>query len=380
VSTHLVRSEAGGRGAGAGAALRRRGLTLVELVLALGLFALLAVLLVRLIDTTLTLWERTEAQRERLERETVLWEWLQRDLEFLAGGEQGDLLCDYEVFDVDGDGVAGRPLPRLRLVRRTTLEDLQRLGLRVPVDETGESARPPGGATPLIEVLWCQLPATSDPRGPARGDGVLYRGERLVGDTGTASFFAPGALRQDGRPLVGAVQPISGGVLWWECLFASQTTSLLDGWQAGVGLADAGRSFDARGAGRPLEERHPWNALADGGPEYRGDPLFPRRIRIELELERPDDLRRRPLLAADCAADANELELTHVRGLPPPGSPLLLGEEWVQLQSVAGARLAVLRGLRGTRPVAHRRGELLHFGDRLVREVLVPQHGEDWGL
>ena len=39
----------------------------------------------------------------------------------------------------------------------------------------------------------------------------------------------------------------------------------------------------------------------------------------------------------------------------------------------------VKRGQRGTRPVTHKKGELVHFGHRGVREVPVRLYREDWG-
>ena len=104
----------------------RAGVTLVELILALGLFALLSVALVQLLDTTLSVWESAELEREQLEREAALVEWIQRDFEFVESGPDGDLLFDWELVDVNGDGIATRPIPRLRLVRSASVEDLTR--------------------------------------------------------------------------------------------------------------------------------------------------------------------------------------------------------------------------------------------------------------
>ena len=45
----------------------RAGFTLVELLLAVGLLSILVLALVRLIDTSLTIWGQTEENRELLE-------------------------------------------------------------------------------------------------------------------------------------------------------------------------------------------------------------------------------------------------------------------------------------------------------------------------
>ncbi|MEO0651909.1 MAG: hypothetical protein AAFZ65_14635, partial [Planctomycetota bacterium] len=281
----------------------RAGLTIVELILALGLFALLATAVVQLIATTLDVWEEAEANREQLAREAALTEWFRRDLEYLATGKYGDLLCDWELFDVDGDGIATRPAPRLRLVRRATAEDLRRLGQRRLVDASGETAVPPAGARPLIEVAWLLLPPAFGPKEVPRGAGLLMRGERLLDAPG--SYFDRAAFDGSGKLLASPAEPIATEVLHWRVLFASQTSSLTSGWRVGADLASVSSAWDAKGLDRPNAERHPLNLIAAGSPAYLDAAILPRRVRVEFELQRPADAPRRPVLVEPLGPDGD---------------------------------------------------------------------------
>ena len=82
--------------------MRRRGFTLVELLLALSLLTVLIVALVGLIDTSLRIWSRSESQRDLVEVSSSVLELLGSDLTAAEGGPRGDVLGDWWTFDVDG--------------------------------------------------------------------------------------------------------------------------------------------------------------------------------------------------------------------------------------------------------------------------------------
>lgn len=356
----------------------RAGVTLVELILALGLFALLSVALVQLLDTTLSVWESAELEREQLEREAALVEWIQRDFEFVESGPDGDLLFDWELVDVNGDGIATRPIPRLRLVRSASVEDLTRLGQRLPMDDSGETARPPVSARPLVEVVWYLDTPINDPEEPPIGVGVLLRGEQLVEAPG--SYFEPNAFSGAGDLEVGPAEVIAGGALHFEVLFASQTSSLLNGWRPGTTLASVSTAWDARDGERPNLERTSLNRMAPGSPSFDDRPILPRRVRVLIELESTDDAERRPRLTRQVEPDDTLLTITDSKRLPEEGAFVLLGEEWVRVRNTSGRDLTVTRGERGTRPLTQKVGTPLHFGHTIQRDFVIPQHREDWGL
>jgi prepilin-type N-terminal cleavage/methylation domain-containing protein len=355
----------------------RAGFTLVELLLAVGLFSILMLALLRLVDTSLTIWGRTDEGRELSEMGGATLDMLAGDLFALEGGKRGDLLADWRLFDLDRDGLEGAPAQRLRLVRHVGAAGLQRLarGVSGAAFETFDRG--------LVEVGWALLPGTGTD--DERALGTLVRGERLVGDEETLSFFDPGFFGPSGKPVPGSLLEITGGVLWFNAWFATQTTVLRrsaseDGWELGSDLAHCAASWDAWNRARPDTERTPFNLAPAGMPRAKDVPLLPRRVRIELELERPRDLRFRTRLAAAVNVEDTTLAVRDGRRLPAPGAFLLLDDEWLRLVSVRDERAAVERGRRGTRAATHAAGTLVHHGWRIVREIPIDMTREDWDL
>lgn len=356
--------------------MRRAGFTLVELLLALGLLAILSAALVQLLDTTLTIWDRTESERDRLDTAGALLELLERDVHGLEGGPRGDLVAEWRRYDPNGDGVPTLLAQRLVLVRRAGPSEWGRSA----EGSSDEAADPRTGG--LIEVAWALLPeASEDP--DRRGVGVLWRGERRLG-ADSLSFFDERFFGAAGRPLPGTLEPLTGGVLWFEARFATQTSVLSDGpewgWALGDGLADACASWDAFGRSRPDAALSFLNQPGAGMPAAQDLPLLPRRLRIALELERDADRKRRTRLAEEVLPGSGELFVLDEERLPPDGSFVLVGEEWMRVGARARGSVLVTRGERGTRAERHDAGSLVHHGARLVRELVVPGVREEWGL
>ena len=352
----------------------RRGFTLVELLLAVGLLSILLLALLRLVDTALTIWGRTDQNRELLELGGTTLDLLAEDLHAIEGGPHGDLVCDWALFDLDRDGIAGAPRQRLRLVRNVSAQELQRVAGQDTAGKEGAETFERG----LAEVCWALLPGGEGADGRALG--VLYRGEREPGDRDTLSFLDPNFFGASGKPVPGSLHELTGGVLWFELLFASQTSLVHDGWELGDGLDDCAASWDAWKKERPNPELHAFNLPAAGMPAAKDVPLLPRRVRIELELEREEDLRLRTRLAAELPADTNLFDVKDGRKLPGKGEMILIDEEWLRLLSVDGNRVAVERARRGTRATVHPAGALVHHGWRSVREIPIPMTREDWDL
>jgi len=350
-----------------------QGFTLVELLLAVGLFSILILALMRLLDTSLTILGRTDETRELSEMGSSTMELLAADVHALEGGKRGDMLADWRLFDLDKDGIDGAPAQRLRLVRHMGAAGLQRLAAAQPGAgfETFERG--------LVEVGWALLPGgESDP--DARPIGTLVRGERLVGDKDTLSFFDEGFFGPSGKPVPGSLLEITGGVLWFDVWFATQTSIIHDGWELGDELQDCGASWDAWKRARPDPERSFFNQPPAGMPEAKDVPILPRRVRIELELERPRDLRNRTRLAMPVAAEDASFLVKDARRIPAEGAMLLVDEEWMRVLAVNGERVTVERGRRATRRAAHAAETMVHHGWRVVREIPVDMTREDWDL
>lgn len=380
----------------------RAGFTLLELVVAMGLVSIVMLAVYRLLDSTMSMWTRGETQRALVEASSATGELLTGDLRGIHPGIQGDMVAEWVAHDSDGDGLRESYWPRLRLVRAAPASTVARLLARsgrmrqmeVRDELDGEAQTQPGAeaqlAEPssvrtmrmpgprLMEVVWCVVPTLGGTRNPdLSAEGLLIRGERLLDGTGT-SVFAPGYFDGAGLPQVGTAEEVTGGILWCGMAFASQMT-LLDGdWKVGAEPTQAAGSWDAWGRGRPDRELHEWNEPAAGAPPARERPVLPRRVRIELELEREVDRERRARTLQEIAAADTSFEVTSGERLPEPGSFLRVGAEWMELGSRIGNRVSVRRGQRGTAAMIHPANSMVHHGETVVFEVPVSTYQDDW--
>lgn len=351
----------------------RRGMTLIELVVAAGLLSILLVALLALMEDFLSLWEKSEVRRATVEESSGVVELLAVDLAGLEPGPRGDLLAEWVFFDTDGDGVQESAWPRLRLLRHATPREIQ-------LAQAAREEKIPGEG--LFEVFWAVLPARAQAsNADQRAEGVLWRGERLVGDPQGLSFFDSAYLSGRGYPAPGTTQDVSRGVLWLSLTFASQTSSLHDGWKLGSGLTDVWACWDGWMKGRANAERHVWNEFGEGLVRPADRPLLPRRVRIELEIERERDLLRRTRLSKLLEPGDDALSLDDLTRVPRErGRHVRVDAEWMEVVSASGRTLSVRRGARGTTPALHKTGALVHHGETVVRELPLSIQQEDWGL
>lgn len=352
---------------------RRRGMTLVELVVAAGLLSILLAALLALMDDFLSLWDKSEVRRATIEESAGVVELLAADLAGLEPGARGDLLAEWAFFDTDGDGVEESGWPRLRLVRHATPREIELAQAGRETAFTGQG---------LFEVVWAVLPARAQaPNVDLRAEGVLWRGERLLGDPESVSFFDDAYLSKRGYPAPGTTQDVSGGVLWLSLVFATQTSNLHGAWRLGQEIADVRPSWDGWMKGRANSERHEWNEFGAGLVRPADRPLLPRRVRIELELERERDLKRRTRLSKLVEPGDDALPLDDVSRAPRErGRHVRVDAEWMEVLGASGSTLTVRRGARGTRPALHKSGALVHHGETVVRDVPLSIQQEDWGL
>jgi hypothetical protein len=106
--------------------------------------------------------------------------------------------------------------------------------------------------------------------------------------------------------------------------------------------------------------------------------VLPRRVRIDLEFERPTDRDRRTRLTEPIELGEARLRVDDGQRLPPVGSHVLIDSEWMKILSVDADTCTVARGQRGTAPLSHAAGAMVHFGEALSREVVVLTSREDW--
>jgi hypothetical protein len=369
-------------------------MTLIEVLVASLLAALLMAAVFRTLDVTLDLWARGEVRRALVEQTTATGELLAADLTALHNGQQGDLLVEWVPFDTDGDDVVDRLWPRLRFVRQAGAAEVARLTLAGLTPEElraldNEGLRPEDvedvleldlpDDSGLLEVAWVVLPAAA--RGEGRFEGLLWRGERLVGGLESESLLHERFFNERGLAPVGALREVTGGVLWVGLQFATQTSLLRDGWTIGSRLRDTSASWDAWNRARPDVDAHRWNLPGAGMPAVGDTPLLPRRVRVELEFERPADRKRRTTLVEPIEAALQRFEVENGDRLPREAEAhLLIDGEWMVLKGVDGDHVRVERGARGTQPKHHPAGALVHHGARLVTEIPVPLYNDDWNL
>lgn len=358
----------------------RAGFTLVEVLLALGLLSLLVVALVRLLDTSLKIWERTETTRDLQEMGGAVLDLLAEDLYALESGPRGDLVGDWVRFDLDRDGSPGALWPRLRCVRQASAADLMRARPVVTQDNDGvqvQSTIDPREKG-LMEVCWAVLPAGNAAR-DERQLGNLWRGERLLGDD-SLSFFDERYFGSGGKPAPGTLDLVTGGVLWFDLWYAAQTSIVHDGWSLGDDLSDGAASWDAWNKDRPDLAKSYLNEPAAGMATAHDLPILPRRVLIRVEIERPADLKRRTRLTVVASAESNELLIADEQGLPDKDAMVLVDEEWMRVLSTGRGYALVQRAQRGTRASIHEAGTMIHWGNPMTRELPVPTMREEWDL
>ncbi len=371
----------------------RAGFTLVELVLAAGLMALLMIAVFGLIEGSLSLWRKSETRRNLSEQASGVASLLAHDLRGLQAGERGDLLVEWETFDTDGDGLKETCWPRLRFVRQASEAELARMD-RTTEDEQplGEDGLPMAASAPrlgpgLIEVCWAVVPL--DRKDPdARAEGLIYRGVQRIAHRSTRgsdvgnrdSYFHDDFISSSGMPNTASLDEVTGGLLWFQPLLATQTSIVHNGWEIGGELQDAATAWDAWSSGRLDDSHHAWNVAGAGMPTVGDSALLPRRIRIELEFERAIDRRRRTRTLSRIELTDVSFQVDDERRLPKPGNFLKVDGEWMRVRSIRGNHLTVERGMRGTQAMIHDGGALVHWGLAVVREVPVDLYREDWNL
>ena len=361
----------------------KRGLTIIELVVAVGLLALLMASVFAVMRGFIGVWDKSESRRARVEESSAIGELLARDLAAVDGGGRGDFLAEWVLFDTNADDAVDTLWPRLRFVRHASAAELARLQAR------STEKLPDQG---LLEIVWVVVPAYKGKKEIDRwSEGLLLRGEHIAQARDEAnavpsanrdlSFFDTRFFSKSGEPTPGVLNEVTGGLLWFGFEFATQTTSLGEGWHLGDQLSDAATSWDAWRKARPNATVHTWNEPGAGMPKAKKRALLPRRVRLELEFERPREAQRRTRLAEVLPLGANTMLVDDEKRLPTTaGAFVKIDGEWMKLSSVTGRSVGVQRGMRGTRAANHERGARVHFGETYLREIPIRLSQEDWDL
>lgn len=399
-----------------GAVGRRGGFTLVELLVAMGIFLVLGTSLMVILRGGLATWRRSEARQESFAAAQSLVSQLAEDLRSAVaphdtpldgmGEVEARMLCDVDA--------AGRQ--RLFLVRTlkaesehpitglagTTIGADRNVDYREDLEEARESRlRATGGA---MEVAWVLGP-----------DDVLYRGVKappgppgslfadqdpyeLSPPTATAPGGRPGATpgpapgapaaRDDAAALPPLLRPFAMNVIHLELRFWTQYTT---SWDPG---SPPRRRLQANEKSGPLLYWDSTRAvLAPEDDDRRRfdtfvsrasltdprDDLFPAKVRVELTVREHPAAGSSTFLTRPASRSDAELYVQDPGRLPPKGH-LLLDREWVKYDEVQRDRVVVAqngRGARGTAAVEHDLVEVV-VGRSFVVIVDVPAWREDW--
>jgi prepilin-type N-terminal cleavage/methylation domain-containing protein len=279
---------------------RRRGMTLIEVMLALVLFSMLSLFVFSVVNSVLGLWQTGERRGSGDLSFAAAVERLRSDLGALHTGPRGWMIVDdYEARASEGDQPPWR-LPRLRFLAH---------GGSLPADD-------PSGRN-AVEVAWLLVP--SDLLGDTRMTRLIRIARVEDGD----SVF------DDERKFMAAVRsrggtPMLDGVLWAEFNFA---------------LPDGGAAQDYR-----VPADSPFN--------------FPSSLQLSIERVGPNAQQRPLTLDDDLGVSGTSITL---RGNPPLEAPsfVLIGQEWIAVNGIFPRLTVVEHGVRATNPSDHLRGSTI---------------------
>ena len=274
---------------------RRRGMTLMEVILALGLFAILALFVGRVLESVMGLWQAGERRGHGDLAFAAALDLLRSDLQNLHTGPRGWLVLDEWEALPAGEEHPAWLLPRLRFLAR------------------GDGLTDTRGTGKAREILWMAVPEQA-------ATSRLTRWVRYVQDEDPAASLRDNRVAQR-LARSGAGLSVLDGVAWLAVRLRDTDGQL----RRSVAIA-ADAPFD-----------------------------FPPRLQLSLERVAGNARRRPPTL--DETLGTNDRSLT-LRGRPPwdHGSFALVGQEWIRLQGTHPRYSAGERGARDSVAAEHPAG------------------------
>ncbi|MDQ7780679.1 MAG: hypothetical protein RDV41_13375 [Planctomycetota bacterium] len=380
-SAPISRSGFPGRLTGRG----RRAFTLVELLVATGVFMLLGMLLVGLLAGGLEIWDRGEVQREMNERAFAVLELLACDLHdvyvepsFLpypawvssdstltaqekktVAGVGSDFLVSLPFMRCGTDQLGRQWLCFIKMGREDNKAAADIADRRFPLGSAANN---------LVYVLYILDPDPTSTR--------IYRGVFPLVD-GTASFQSAEMIMQSRdfvrKECVGLVDRM----LHFEVRFWTQHTDTWD-----TTYPPKVRKNKEEKIGPELR----WDStrrIDSSFVLYESDPGLPRSgtrqvvpdmVQILLVLGVETKGRTVVLLADDVDATTKRMPVDTMRGFPPAPGFARVDNEWMLFSSVASGTLEIKeRGARGTVKAKHKRATPVLFGTEFRLVVRIPE-------
>lgn len=388
-----------------------RGVTLIELMVAMTVFLLLGLMLVGLLSGALSLWRECESGGVVYERAEEVLRAIEEDLSAAfthAPAGTNDVRAQF-LCEPDPDAAAPAGAQRLLLVR-TFGGGPERVFLAEAGDRVDATGWPPSGGLPAGPDDMDMDPTTGrideeyyDGADEDR-DGFVDEDLRAVGGLASVCYVRRGRdlLRGvrapvDAPPEAAArcAQKLCGDVLYLGFQFWTQETET---W------ADLPPVPAKKGARRGPERI--WDStrgregalkgfLFHKGPDSLDNPsddVFPELVRVVLVVEPSAERGRRTVLRRELLAGETHIRVGSTRGFPEPakrldpggrteGAYALVGDEWIEYDERLDQALHIARrGCRGARKRDHPEGTEVRVGRTFVAVFRVPAYREDWGL
>lgn len=376
---------------------KARGFTLIELITAVAIFAVLATMLFQIVRGALDIWSLGEGTRESIEKTSSVLDAIAADLRMTAAEQPPSMggaaaapvrfLADWGTYDFDGDGQEESSIQRLRFARACPEERTDER-IRAAGDSAGgraafndalvstRRAAAPGG---LAEVAWATVRPSTKGADPALLTVVRAFQTPIGLEDGWLSPPGTAVLDDPQHWLKNGVQ-VADNVLYLGCEFWWRDTR---GWDEPVDSAtgpliawDSTRALLATG-----KESHPFLlALGPDSLTLPDDDVFPRRVKVTLTIARDADLQVESRLADELPESAKTLRATStaIFKASAPHKFVKIEGEWLAWTEVRGGDVVVQRGARGTAPASHAAGARIHVGETVERIVEIPVFREDW--
>jgi hypothetical protein len=355
-------------------------MTLVELLVAFGVFLILVGMLVGLSTTSLDMWQEGEARKDSYDRGRLVLDQISDDLRNMFADTQWHLLDGRRLVhagmycDTKGWG------QRLRFVR-VGHEDL----MRSDPDKKLIRPRNEGYYTDLWEVAFVLNPE-NQPTGLYRGvryfdrnavDATLLE-ERAIENTKSAAWTRDFHM-------------LDSGVLWIGYKFWTKYTST---WDTNYPVRQGPRlmkQLDTRkdaaldktrvgpsltwdsSRGRLTEFPVFYKQLSEDDPDF----AYPEIVQVTVVVESQSHEAVGAKLASPVDEAATTVILHSGRGVPEAPDFVLVESEWIGYTGKEGSTLTgCRRGQRRTKSKAHALNAPVRFGDTFTTDVAIPAYRE----
>ena len=347
------------------------GFTLLELMVAIGVFVLLAVVLVGLLQSALGTWEAGTSRKDVYERSQTLFTMLTRDLQALYAVDVES--PDDLVYPLFGDFDAERR-SRIRFVmvkggfggRAAALFDPTRR--RSGTGGGGVNISNPDTWEPnLAEVAWALDPDPAQSR--------IWRAERPWDRSGRNSLFDDDRFNRRDFFTSNRGEYTDPGILHWEVRYWTRNTGNWTGMRPRKG-------FGAKTAGPEVR----WDATRQYDEAFAFfqrvpkdlplDPVYPEMIHITIVLQPQVGERMETTLVGPVDGSATEIPVASTRNFPSAPGFAKVGREWVAYHALTPGSLRVRRGERNTKPLPHAAGEAVRAGVTFTTVIPIPMYRE----